>query len=932
MKTSTSASILLSLTAATLLVSMPMQVGIGARDPRKLDAELAALGLADSVHFDEIDSTPGADRRWSFPMARAAQLKPGDPLVFALPGGAAISLPLVERTMLDARSVVFVFADPARGASAEITVRSGLVRGTVRALRDGAFEQWSLASGIDAHGIAGDYYSELPNAQAGTHESLTMPASEQGGGGDAGGEGGIAGGTACTDTGEAIDVLLAYTPAMRSIFGNDTTALEAALTGDLGWASSAMANSLALPRFRVAGFLELSDNGTGSLTDDLVRALDTADNWNDELQAARDTARADIVAIYSDSAVVGSAAILGVTLDGDAAYCTIGRTSAAAPTVSLARALGATLGCCWQADFPTACPGFYPYSHAWIYAAAGVQYQTVMANADGAVIPVYSNPLVEWLGGATGTATANNARTASLTATTVANYRCSNADVIDCDGDGVADGSAIQNGLVPDCNVTGIPDSCDIAIGLSLDLNADGVPDECPVTEIELTASDVTPLDTLGSAVGMSAKSGDPEILCIAGAPGNDAGASNAGAAYVFSWLAGVPVPGPILQSNIRVANAFFGRGATVYRRPVSTGTTVFPARDFALVGAYRETEIAAVGTFPSKGALYLFARESNIWTQLWRYTPPATNTFQARENALFGYAVAMGRNPREGADQIIVGAPGHTNGQGKVYLLRNYIPNAILGERGGLLSTRAAASPVDGDNYGAAVALEPAFPVNTTSRVIGVIGAPGRNNGKGLAWVFDRSPSVNGGIGVFPNSGLSLNPPTSAALSEGDRYGTAVAISQNLIAIGAPGASEGKGVVHFWERSSTVVNPIASTYQYRGFFKAPEGATGDALGSSISIAPAATGTGFTVIVSAPKADLLLDSGLRINAGKVYVLHKTIGQSGAELLQVRTSYSPASGDEFGYSSAAIRGLSIIGAPFSDLNGLNSGKARILTTP
>ena len=62
------------------------------------------------------------------------------------------------------------------------------------------------------------------------------------------------------------------------------------------------------------------------------------------------------------------------------------------------------------------------------------------------------------------------------------------------------------------------------------------------------------------------------------------------------------------------------------------------------------------------------------------------------------------------------------------------------------------------------------------------------------------------------------------------------------------------------------------------------------------------------------------------------MLHKTIGLAGAELLSTRASFNPATGDELGYSAASTRGFSLIGAPFSDTTGLNSGKARLLTTP
>ncbi len=930
MKTSTSASILLGLCGLTLLTAMPVQLGLRDGVHQKfnteLDAELDALGLQSSAAYSDTDLVAGAAMRWSFPSLAAAQLPVGEPLTFVLPGGSTLDIPLVERVVMDSESIQFTFANPLTGDAAEITVRHGLVRGLLHTTIKGARVEWSLATGTDDHGLTGEYYSP-PHGVDGAHESIGSSANDDAGHGD----GGIAG--ACQDSGQLIDVLLVYTPSFAAQFGGDAVLIQAALSGDIGYANSALANSNAVPRFRIAGFAQLTNNSTGSLTNDLIALIDPLDGWNDQVGVLRNNTAADLVALYSDAATFGSVAVIGVnTPDGSDAFSAIGRSASPDPSVSLARGLGANLGCCAQADLVPPCDGFYSYSQAWTYFVGSQLYQTVMASGSGSVVPVYSNPLVSWLGAPAGTPTANNARTASLTAGIVANYRCSNLDITDCDGDGVEDAVAIINGLVPDCNATGIPDSCDIALGISLDINLDTIPDECPLNDIEFSASGVTSLDTLGSAVGMSSAAGDPVALAVIGAPGIDLGASNAGGAYLFTVQAGAVVPIAFLQAGDRLTNAFFGRGATVYKRAASAANPVIAARNFALVGAYRWTETAAVGTFPSKGTVYLFAQSGAIWTQLWRYAPPPTNTYQARENALFGYSVAMGRNPREGNDQIIVGAPGHTGGRGKVYFLRNYIPSGQTVEKGGLLSMRAPSVPVDGDNYGAAVALEPFLPVANTSRVLAVIGAPGRNVGKGAAYVFDRGPGSANGIGAFPPTGITLNPPGVNALSEGDRYGSAVAVSGNLLAIGAPGESAGQGIVHFWERSTNTIAAIPSTYTYRGNFRAPDAVDGDAFGSSISIAPAVTGGGFTVVVGAPKADIPTPGGLRNSAGKVYVLHKTVGASGADLLSTRAMFNPATGDEFGYSAASSTGFSLIGAPFSDITGLNSGKARLLTVP
>ena len=54
-KTSTSATILLGLSVATLLVATPAQLGSDAARAVKFDDELRALGFRDSMHFSETD-------------------------------------------------------------------------------------------------------------------------------------------------------------------------------------------------------------------------------------------------------------------------------------------------------------------------------------------------------------------------------------------------------------------------------------------------------------------------------------------------------------------------------------------------------------------------------------------------------------------------------------------------------------------------------------------------------------------------------------------------------------------------------------------------------------------------------------------------------------------------------------------------------------
>jgi hypothetical protein len=201
--------------------------------------------------------------------------------------------------------------------------------------------------------------------------------------------------------------------------------------------------------------------------------------------------------------------------------------------------------------------------------------------------------------------------------------------------------------------------------------------------------------------------------------------------------------------------------------------------------------------------------------------------------------------------------------------------------------------------------------------------------------YIYDRSPfaTTTGGLGTFPTTPIVLTPNVSGAqLVEGDRFGTAVAIKSNLIAVGAPGTNGGRGRVHFWERRTDVSAATPSSYSYRGFFDPPTSIDVKAFGSSISIAPSVVGGGFTIVVGAPKSDVVTPSATRVQAGRVLVLTRQPGTSGAVLDSVRTETNAASGNEFGFSTVSTPGFSLIGIPFNDERGLNAGKARAITTP
>ena len=925
----TRAATAFGLSAVALLLAAPLQLGLTRAEPRpqKVRASLAGIDL-DSIQFAPTDAEPGSDRRWTFPRLNAAQLELGERLIFTLPGGRAVELPLVTRHQVTPDSISFTFADGAIGASAEVSIHGGMVHGTVRATFGRRHEAWTLQT----EG-ATEVYSE--RIEGGDCAGAARPH-----GNEAGGDGGIAG--TCNDSAQIVDVLVAYTPAVLAGFAS-ATELQSAIISAYSTANAALANSLVITRYRIVGFHPLATDGSGNLSTDLGALTNTADGVWDDVHAERDAAGADLVQAITGN-TGGGIAWLGA---GNASFGF--SVCAGIDGLLSAHELGHNLGCCHAVGDGGGCDGggFYAFSNGWRFTANATEYRTVMAYAPGAWIPYFSNPLVTYLDVPTGvpespvSAGANNARTTSMLAYTVANYRCSIALDTDCDGDGVVDSVAIANGTVPDCNLTGLPDSCDIDIGISTDLNLDGVPDDCPIIDLEIGAGALTPLDVYGTSVSMSSRSNDlATTLLISGAPGNDTGAPRAGAAYIHRLVDGQLVSTIFIQSSPPKANAYFGLGSTILRRPGSAASPIYPARDFAIVGAYRENETIGGSSFTSKGALYCFANINGTWTQVWRYAP-AANFFNTRDYALFGFSSAMGRQARESRDQIVVGSPGQDNGAGRVFFLQNRALNAAETSYTWNNPQSRILTPVnagDQDNFGYAVALENSLTVTNgtidTQRMIAIAGAPGRNAARGAVIVYDRSflPNRPDTIGNFPVGGISLVPPVANALQPGDRFGSSVAIEQNLIAIGAPNARTGRGRVYFWERRTDVIPATLSAYVYRGFFDAPDSAEGDGLGTSVAISRPNDAIGYIVTVGAPNAAVAMPGGLREDAGKAYVLRKIPGETGASLVAIRTAREPARGDRFGNSASGTWGVSAVGAPFNDDFGLNAGKVRILSTP
>src|SRR5713101_5131408 len=93
-----------------------------------------------------------------------------------------------------------------------------------------------------------------------------------------------------------------------------------------------------------------------------------------------------------------------------------------------------------------------------------------------------------------------------------------------------------------------------------------------------------------------------------------------------------------------------------------------------------------------------------------------------------------------------------------------------------------------------------------------------------------------------------------------------------------------------------------------------PTPVAGDQLGFAVA------GLGSNVLVGVPNDDT---GG--IDAGAVYLFHSTTGA----VVQIFQKPTPAAGDQFGYSIAAVGSNVLVGAPNDDTGGTDAGAAYLL---
>jgi hypothetical protein len=189
-------------------------------------------------------------------------------------------------------------------------------------------------------------------------------------------------------------------------------------------------------------------------------------------------------------------------------------------------------------------------------------------------------------------------------------------------------------------------------------------------------------------------------------------------------------------------------------------------------------------------------------------YTETKLTAADGAANDLFGYSIAQNE------DIIVVGAVGDGNFQGAVFVYRYDDANSVWEEEVKLTASDGS----EDDRFGYSVAVNG----NTI-----VVGAMSYDNYRGAAYVYKYNESTS-----TWEEQVKL---TASDGSEGDRFGYSVAVSENIIVVGAMGYDGIRGAAYVykynestftWDEQAKLTASDGSEYEWFGYSVAVSGDT----------------------------------------------------------------------------------------------------------
>ncbi len=225
-----------------------------------------------------------------------------------------------------------------------------------------------------------------------------------------------------------IDLMVVYTPAVLADFGGSVAAVQALANQGVAYTNDSFVNSNVLAEIRLVRLEEVTYTESPNIDTDLYRLQKPSDGFMDNVPVDRNTYGADLVCLLAVPTGLGPyAGVAFESVKNGVAYSDFGYSvvydGGINPT--MAHEIGHNLGCMHDSAHAGG-TGAFPYSYGWYFTAGSTVYGDIMSYV-GEILPYYSSPLVNYQGVATGTSTADNARTINNTAITVAGYRSTNA-------------------------------------------------------------------------------------------------------------------------------------------------------------------------------------------------------------------------------------------------------------------------------------------------------------------------------------------------------------------------------------------------------------------------------------------------------------------------------------------------------------------------
>ncbi len=306
-----------------------------------------------------------------------------------------------------------------------------------------------------------------------------------------------------------------------------------------------------------------------------------------------------------------------------------------------------------------------------------------------------------------------------------------------------------------------------------------------------------------------------------------------------------------------------WGEKATIAPNEATGGDKFGRSLSYGKVSGVHTLVVGAPGQNGSAGAVYVFTRSRDVWSQVAKFSGADTAA-----NDRFGATVLLRKN------SIVIGAPGHNGSQGAVYVFTG------TGSQWSEAAELTASDGTANDGFGSSVAAE----ANTNGSMTIFVGAPGHDGSAGSTYVFKGSGQ--------PESWRQAEELDADGEVANDLFGSSLAVADKTLVVGAPGQDSSAGATYLFSKDP-------GRWSEKAAVTAPDGSAHDEFGFSVAIYESSKGGG-QIAAGAPGHD---------SSGSIYLFSLT----GQEISET-TPPDGTAGALFGSAVALYGGVELVGAP------------------